>query len=107
MNVFATFGIFRWFRHERQCSHTGSGGLPEILSDLSLIRRLEDDHLHRHLHIQLIEFVQHHRLRLIMFEGGDHGLSEFNSEVEEQALHWFNKYVRDKEPLPDMEYHGK
>ena len=45
--------------------------------------------------------------RLIMFEGGDHGLSEFNSEVEEQALHWFNKYVRDKEPLPDMEYHGK
>lgn len=39
---------------------TGSGGLLEILSDLSLIRRLEDDHLHRHLHIQLIEFVQHY-----------------------------------------------
>ena len=45
--------------------------------------------------------------RLIMFEGGDHGITEHKSEVNEQIINWFNKYLKNKEPLPNMEYHGK
>ena len=45
--------------------------------------------------------------RLIMFEGGDHGLSEHRDEVNQQVLNWFNKYLKNKEPLPNMEYHGR
>jgi dipeptidyl aminopeptidase/acylaminoacyl peptidase len=44
--------------------------------------------------------------RLIMFEGGDHGISEHRKEVNEQVLKWFNKYLKNNEPLPNMEYHG-
>lgn len=45
--------------------------------------------------------------RLIMFEGGDHGLSEHKAEVNEQVLNWFNKYLKNGASLPNMEYHGK
>ena len=45
--------------------------------------------------------------RLIMFEGGDHGISEHKEEVNEQVINWFDRYLKNKEHLPNMEYHGK
>ncbi|MEQ8469823.1 MAG: prolyl oligopeptidase family serine peptidase [Marinoscillum sp.] len=45
--------------------------------------------------------------RLIMFEGGDHGLSEHRDEVFDQVVAWFDKYLKNGEALPDMEYHGR
>ncbi len=45
--------------------------------------------------------------RLIMFEGGDHGISEHKDEVNQQVLKWFDKYLKNDEPLPDMAYHGR
>lgn len=45
--------------------------------------------------------------RLVMFEGGDHGISEHRSEVNEQVFKWFDKYLKSNEPLPNMEYHGR
>lgn len=45
--------------------------------------------------------------RLIMFEGGDHGISEHRKEVHEQVTQWFDKYLKKDAPLPNMEYHGK
>lgn len=45
--------------------------------------------------------------RLIMFEGGDHGISEHRDEVNEQVLNWFDTYLKNHTPLPNMEYHGK
>jgi dipeptidyl aminopeptidase/acylaminoacyl peptidase len=45
--------------------------------------------------------------RLIMFEGGDHEISEHEQAVEAQVLDWFNRYLKNQEPLPNMEYHGK
>jgi dipeptidyl aminopeptidase/acylaminoacyl peptidase len=45
--------------------------------------------------------------RLIMFEGGDHGLSEFRPEVGEQATAWLDRFVRDRAPLPELEPHGR
>ncbi len=45
--------------------------------------------------------------RLIMYEGGDHGLNEFDSEVDEVTKAWFDKYLKKNEPLPNLEPHGR
>ena len=45
--------------------------------------------------------------RLVMFEGGDHGISEHRKEVDEEVINWFNKYLKNEKPLPNMEYHGR
>lgn len=45
--------------------------------------------------------------RLVMYEGGDHGISEHRDEVNEQVLSWFHRYLKNDEALPDMEYHGR
>ena len=44
--------------------------------------------------------------RLIMYEGADHGLSEYRAEAYGQIRSWMDRYVRDLEPLPDLEPHG-
>lgn len=45
--------------------------------------------------------------RLVIFEGGDHGISEHKTEVNKQIINWFNKYLKQNAPLPNMEYHGR
>ncbi|OIQ30859.1 MAG: hypothetical protein BM564_01210 [Bacteroidetes bacterium MedPE-SWsnd-G2] len=45
--------------------------------------------------------------RLIIFEGGDHGISEHRDEVNTQVLKWFDRYLKNGEQLPNMEYHGR
>lgn len=55
-----------------------------------------------------LEFEKHKvPYRLIMFEGGDHGISEHKTEVNEEVINWFNRYLKNNEPLPNTEYHGK
>jgi dipeptidyl aminopeptidase/acylaminoacyl peptidase len=44
--------------------------------------------------------------RLIMYEGGDHGLSEHKKEVHDQVINWFDRFLKMNEPIPNMEYHG-
>lgn len=41
--------------------------------------------------------------RLVMYEGGDHRLSQFAREPYRLALDWFNRFVRDGEPVPVLE----
>ncbi len=45
--------------------------------------------------------------RLVMFEGGDHGLNEFDDEVDELTRTWFDKFLKQKAPLPNLEPHGR
>ena len=45
--------------------------------------------------------------RLVMFEGGDHFFSEFGVEKSKFMLDWFDRYVKNNGPLPDLEPHGK
>ena len=45
--------------------------------------------------------------RLVIFEGGDHGISEHKKEVNDQVMKWFNKYLKHNENSPNMKYHGK
>jgi len=53
--------------------------------------------------------LEKHRIpyRLIMFEGGDHGISEHRVAVDKQVFDWFDKYLKKGEALPNMEYHGR
>jgi dipeptidyl aminopeptidase/acylaminoacyl peptidase len=45
--------------------------------------------------------------RLIMFEGGDHGISEHKPEVNEQVISWLDRFLKNNEAVPNMKYHGK
>ena len=52
-------------------------------------------------------YQQRHPFRLVMFEGGDHHLSEFRDERTRITLDWFNTYLRDRKPWPSLEPHGR
>ncbi len=45
--------------------------------------------------------------RLIMMEGGDHGLSEFREETNRQTIDWFQRFLKNQEALPDLNPHGR
>lgn len=51
-------------------------------------------------------FLEKVPCRLIMYEGADHSLSEVWRTAFQEALNWFNRFVRDGAPLPDLESHG-
>lgn len=44
--------------------------------------------------------------RLVMYEGADHGLSEFRQEANTEIIKWLDRYVKNSEPLPNLEPHG-
>jgi dipeptidyl aminopeptidase/acylaminoacyl peptidase len=48
-----------------------------------------------------------HPYRLVMLEGGDHGLSEHRDEVNRLVDAWLDRYVRDNESWPSLEPHGR
>ncbi len=45
--------------------------------------------------------------RLVLFEGGGHGLREFDEEVDTMVKDWLGKYVKAGAMLPDLNYHGR
>lgn len=47
-----------------------------------------------------------HPYRLVMFEGGSHGLEEFPDEVRTLVRDWLDRYVRDGKSWPSLEPHG-
>jgi dipeptidyl aminopeptidase/acylaminoacyl peptidase len=44
--------------------------------------------------------------RLVLFEGGNHGLHEHRAERDRLAMDWLDTYVRDRRPWPSLEPHG-
>lgn len=44
--------------------------------------------------------------RLSIFEGADHGVTEFMDEVSRQTKAFFDDYLRDKKKWPSLEQHG-
>ncbi len=44
--------------------------------------------------------------RMVMFEGGSHGNEEFAAEQEGMEIAWFDRYLRDGAPLPNLTPHG-
>jgi len=45
--------------------------------------------------------------RFIFFEGADHGITEYRREYHRQTLDWFNRWLKNNEPLPNMKPHGR
>ncbi|MCF6222777.1 MAG: prolyl oligopeptidase family serine peptidase [Flavobacteriaceae bacterium] len=45
--------------------------------------------------------------RLVMLEGGNHGLTEFNEEVDQMVKQWFDKYLKNNKTLPNLNPHGR
>lgn len=45
--------------------------------------------------------------RLVLFEGGNHGLTEFRDEVDQMTKKWFDLYLKKNKPLPDLNPHGR
>jgi len=50
---------------------------------------------------------RNHPHRFIFFEGADHQISEYRKEYHRQTIDWFNRWLKNKEPLPNMKPHGK
>ena len=51
-------------------------------------------------------YATRHPFRLILFEGGDHGLSDYREEADRATREFLDRYVRDGERWPDLEPHG-
>lgn len=59
--------------------------------------------------ILLAAELDKHRVpyRLMIFEGGDHGVTEYRDEFYDQLFAWFDKYLKNDSKLPNMEFHGR
>jgi dipeptidyl aminopeptidase/acylaminoacyl peptidase len=55
------------------------------------------------LRMAQVLFDSEHPFRFVLFEGGDHGLSNFQEEVDQLMRDWLDRYVRDQEPPPSLE----
>lgn len=45
--------------------------------------------------------------RFILFEGADHGITEYREEYFAQTLNWFDRFLKQGESLPKMTLHGE
>lgn len=48
-----------------------------------------------------------HPTRFILYEGADHGLSEFRNESYEMIKDFFQAYLKEEKQLPNMDPHGR
>jgi len=44
--------------------------------------------------------------RFVVYEGADHSLTEFRKETNEQIADWFERFLKNDEPLPNLKLHG-
>lgn len=51
-------------------------------------------------------YEQRAPVRLIVFEGADHGISEYREERNRQRRRWFDRFIKNSEPLPNTDPHG-
>ncbi len=60
--------------------------------------------------LELSEKLYSHKIphRLILYEGGDHDLSEFREEAGNEKIRWFDRFVKNPKPaLPNLKLHGE
>ncbi|MEK7148599.1 MAG: prolyl oligopeptidase family serine peptidase [Patescibacteria group bacterium] len=44
--------------------------------------------------------------RLVIFEGADHSLTEHKDESTKTTISWFNRFLKNDEPIPNTKLHG-
>jgi dipeptidyl aminopeptidase/acylaminoacyl peptidase len=52
-------------------------------------------------------YEKRHPFRFVLLEGGDHGLTEHRAEEQRLTKDWLDRYVRDRQPWPSLEPHGR
>lgn len=52
-------------------------------------------------------FETHIPHRFVLFEGADHGITEYKDEYLKQTLNWFDRFLKKNEPLPNLKLHGR
>lgn len=59
--------------------------------------------------LKLVEALDEKRypVRFIMYEGADHAISQYREEVFMQLRNWLDRYVRDQQPPPIINYAPK
>lgn len=59
--------------------------------------------------LKLVEALDEKRypVRFIMYEGADHAISQYREEVFMQLRNWLDRYVRDQQPQPIINYAPK
>jgi dipeptidyl aminopeptidase/acylaminoacyl peptidase len=45
--------------------------------------------------------------RMVLYEGGDHGLTEYREETNEVTRDFLDRYVRDGSAWPGLDPHGR
>ena len=58
------------------------------------------------LHMAAALLHAHHPFRLVLFDGGDHALTEHRPEADRMTRDCLDRYVRDRSPPPNLEPHG-
>jgi len=43
--------------------------------------------------------------RLKIYEGADHGITEFKEDVHQEIISWFDRFLKQNEQIPNMEFH--
>lgn len=86
----------RW--PERLCPHT-----PLLLLHGSADWRI---HPTQTLRMATTLLAHQHPFRLVIFEGGDHALSEHQADYLTLARSWLDRYVRDQQRWPPIAPHG-
>ncbi|MEH6765307.1 MAG: prolyl oligopeptidase family serine peptidase [Aequorivita antarctica] len=58
--------------------------------------------------LRMAEELEKHNIhyRLKVFEGADHGISQFRDEVDEEVINWLDRFVKNREILPIVKLHG-
>ncbi|MES2749430.1 MAG: prolyl oligopeptidase family serine peptidase [Patescibacteria group bacterium] len=44
--------------------------------------------------------------RFILFEGADHGITEYKTEYFKQSINWFNRFIKNEDAIPNLKPHG-
>ncbi|MBI4090201.1 MAG: prolyl oligopeptidase family serine peptidase [Candidatus Kerfeldbacteria bacterium] len=52
--------------------------------------------------------LKHKRpVRYVLFEGADHGIREYKSELRQMTKDWFDRFLKRRETLPNLKLHGE
>jgi dipeptidyl aminopeptidase/acylaminoacyl peptidase len=51
-------------------------------------------------------YKKHIPYRLIIYEGDDHGLTANNARAVQNSIEWFDRFVKNRETLPNLKPHG-
>jgi dipeptidyl aminopeptidase/acylaminoacyl peptidase len=77
-------------------------------SPILLMHGSADWRVQAHDSIRMAEKLYEQKVpfRLVIFEGATHGLMEVRKEADALTYEWFNRFLKNKEKLPNLKQRG-